>query len=180
MLFPCKKVKEIVQKGNQSVQLCTHRHKQNTLIANPSISHQHILPRSSVPPRYQSVNNHFPLPQPPYPTPRIEPPNPLPPNQKRHQSKIVHHQHRRKDPRHNNRIPTNLYPLQQIKPKSETNPALPQTLRDDQLGRISGVTVNRVRQGEGEVEVAGPVDHRDARKVADPVQVELGGEAVED
>ena len=114
------------------------------------------------------------------PRPSIKHPNPLPPHHKRHQRRIIHRQHSRENPRDNHRISANLHPLEQIQPKSETNPALAQALRDDQFRGISGVGVDGVGQREREVEVGRPVDHGDAGEVADPVQFEVGGEAVED
>lgn len=114
------------------------------------------------------------------PRPSIKHPNSLSEPHKRQQRKIINHQYRRENPRHNHRIPAHTHPIKQIQPKRKANTALAQALRDHQLARISRVAVDSVREREGEVEVAAPVDHGDAREVADPVQMEVGGHAVDD
>ena len=114
------------------------------------------------------------------PRPTRRNPNPLPPNHKRNKHQIIRQQHRPESPRDNHRIPMLQNPVQQIQPHSKADRLLPQIHRNQHLGRIRIVRVHRVGEREREVEVRGPRRHGDAGEVAEPVEIVLCREGVDD
>lgn len=64
-------------------------------------------------------------------------------------------------------------PGQQLEAHGERDGLLAQVHGDQHLGQVDRVAVDSVGEGEGEVEVGGPVDHGHPGKVAKPMQVLL-------
>lgn len=118
--------------------------------------------------------------QPAQPRPRRDLPYPLPEDHEHQQGQVIREQHAAKDARDDDRVPVLDDPVEQERAHAERDGLLAEVHRDQHLRSVGVVRVDRVRQREGEVEVGAPVLHRHARKVRDPVQVALRGEAVQD
>lgn len=109
-------------------------------------------------------------------------PNPdlLPPDHKRHNRKIIRKQQRRKYSSNDRRVTIPCDPCQQFEAHSKRNGSLPHVHGNQHLGYARIMRVNSISKCKREVEVSSPGHHRHAEEVADPVEIVLARETVND